>query len=941
MIMKTRLTSILSVRAVAAAAGLVISAAAMAADGRAPLQNDEVANDTTRLLAAYPGLHSQSYQGRIRAFYGMPMTTGATAEEAAQNFLNLHKGAFEVENLELEIASVDDVDFGRFKAFVYNQTVNGVPVEFGVLRLLVLNSRPDSDQPAVVLATGKLAPNTTFAPDSVSAEQAKAFVKGIKEYRSLQQFSQPELVVYFGEGDLDQWTTPTRCWKFVGETPILGGDGSTRRKITFFVDAGGTGLKHARNDVLHVDVNGTVQGWGTPGSTADHAGNPPVLMNLSSVQVGITGGSTAFANPAGNFVLSNPGTAPVTVNGDFSVTLGGRWVYINNTNGTGPALTASATVTPPGPANLVFNPAPSEFLTAQVNVIHHTNLSHDFIKDRAPTFTALDARMVANINLTSTCNAFYDGTINFYRLGGGCNNTAFSSVVAHEYGHHIVNRRSLAQGAFGEGFGDCISMMIYNDPVIGRFFRTDGSPVRTPDTANVPYPCTGSQAVHNCGQTLSGVWWEIKKAYDIKYGTTAGFSNVRQMFVNWYLVTAGGGGNLVSAYPTTAIEVLTVNDTDGNLNNGTPDYNEICNSFAQHAIACPAVDLLAFSYPNGRPSLVGPGVSGSIRVDVSGVNGGTPQPNTGTVTYRVDGGSWSTVAMTQGAANQYTASIPSQSCEAVVDYYVSASDASSFSQSDPGNAPSSFYSYTVASSLNTVADDAFETATGWTIGWPGDTATTGIWARGNPIGTVAQPEDDHTAGSGVNCFFTGQGTIGGAVGEADVDGGFTSLVSPAYNLAGAGAATLSYWRWYSNTAGSAPGADTFRIYVSNDNGTNWSLFETVGPTTQNSGGWLFKSGRVDSILPLTAQMRVKFVADDAATGSIIEAAIDDFKLESLSCAASCPADFNADTVVDFFDYLDFVAAFSSNDPNSDFNADTTIDFFDYLDFVAAFSTGCP
>jgi hypothetical protein len=55
---------------------------------------------------------------------------------------------------------------------------------------------------------------------------------------------------------------------------------------------------------------------------------------------------------------------------------------------------------------------------------------------------------------------------------------------------------------------------------------------------------------------------------------------------------------------------------------------------------------------------------------------------------------------------------------------------------------------------------------------------------------------------------------------------------------------------------------------------------------------------------------------------------------------SCPADFNGDTVVDFFDYLDFVAAFSSNDPAADFNADSVIDFFDYLDFVAAFSSGC-
>jgi hypothetical protein len=54
----------------------------------------------------------------------------------------------------------------------------------------------------------------------------------------------------------------------------------------------------------------------------------------------------------------------------------------------------------------------------------------------------------------------------------------------------------------------------------------------------------------------------------------------------------------------------------------------------------------------------------------------------------------------------------------------------------------------------------------------------------------------------------------------------------------------------------------------------------------------------------------------------------------------CAADFNCDGIVDFFDYLDFVAEFSGNGPNADFNADQVVDFFDYLDFVAAFADGC-
>jgi predicted outer membrane repeat protein len=60
----------------------------------------------------------------------------------------------------------------------------------------------------------------------------------------------------------------------------------------------------------------------------------------------------------------------------------------------------------------------------------------------------------------------------------------------------------------------------------------------------------------------------------------------------------------------------------------------------------------------------------------------------------------------------------------------------------------------------------------------------------------------------------------------------------------------------------------------------------------------------------------------------------------------CPADFNGDGFLDFFDYDDFVACFEGvvcpgNDPNAaDFNNDGFVDFFDYDDFVLAFEVGC-
>lgn len=59
-----------------------------------------------------------------------------------------------------------------------------------------------------------------------------------------------------------------------------------------------------------------------------------------------------------------------------------------------------------------------------------------------------------------------------------------------------------------------------------------------------------------------------------------------------------------------------------------------------------------------------------------------------------------------------------------------------------------------------------------------------------------------------------------------------------------------------------------------------------------------------------------------------------------SVSLGCAADFNADDVVDFPDYIDFITAFVNGEPVSDFNNDMEIDLFDYLDFVQHFADGC-
>ncbi len=60
----------------------------------------------------------------------------------------------------------------------------------------------------------------------------------------------------------------------------------------------------------------------------------------------------------------------------------------------------------------------------------------------------------------------------------------------------------------------------------------------------------------------------------------------------------------------------------------------------------------------------------------------------------------------------------------------------------------------------------------------------------------------------------------------------------------------------------------------------------------------------------------------------------------LTVSGMCHDDYNSDGVVDFFDYLDFVAAFAMELPSADVNGDGVVDFFDYLDFLVEFVEGC-
>ncbi|MCC6676212.1 MAG: hypothetical protein IT436_03630 [Phycisphaerales bacterium] len=885
------------------------------------------------LVQQYPGVQPMVEMDRVIGFYGKPMTRGATTDAAAIRFLDQHGDAFGAGALDLRLSSVNDVGAGKFDVFAYDQYIDGIKVELGAARVLVLKG---ADTNRVVYAAGKLArtPDGGFAADTVSADQALAIVRSFDSYKDLPVWSQPEMVIYFGEGDLPRWIDAVRAWKFTGEVPSLVG----RVKLTFFVDAATGQILHARNEIHNTDVTGNVKAKVTPGVKPDGAGNPAVAVNLPDIRVAITGGSSGYTDANGNITLTNPGATAVTV----STTVGtaaaaGRWAHVVDQTSTA-ELALSSSVTPPGPFNFVLNNTPSALTTAQANAFIYTGKTRDFMKERVPSWTALDASMTCNVNIADTCNAFYDGaSINFYQAGGGCANTSYASVIHHEYGHHIVNQLGLSQGSFGEGYGDCVGILIQDYPIVGEDFCGAGCHVRTPATTIVPTGC--GQEIHYCGMTIGGIWWEIRQNLGAKYGSSVGLQTAQQLFVDWSMDTLGGSGN-DSAVARTAIEVLTVNDVDGDIANGTPDYQQICAAFGTRSISCPPIQLIDFAYPDGVPSSVTPDVATNFRVNVVPLTV-APIAGSGQLSYRIDGGSFSTVSMTQTAPNEYTATLPGVDCLSKIDFYVSATATGGTVVSDPDLAPAGSYRALASTGSVTTFTDDFQVAGAWTTG--PETATTGRWNRMDPQPTAAQPGDDHTPAPGTICWVT-DGNAGSSIGDFDVDGGQTVLNSPNLDLSAYGDATISFWRWYSNDQGSNPGTKTFKIEVSGNGGTTWTRVRTVGPTGPGTqGGWIFDSFSVKDYVTPSATVKVRFIADDLGTGSgsIIEAAIDDFQVVGLLCdTASCPADLNGDGIVDFADYLEFLNLYDAGDLRVDFNGDGIVDFADYLEFLNLYDAGC-
>ena len=342
-----------------------------------------------------------------------------------------------------------------------------------------------------------------------------------------------------------------------------------------------------------------VANCGAAHATSGVPAAPPVNTTVTVMgwtRTGIDGLDPLVNVPLPGLVLNVPGIGQVTTdnNGQFTINIAAAVsIPVGNLDGrhhapiTGANAISSSFTVNPGVATTI------QLLTAgaSFNQGAHTTMSYwidrtnqycrAILGNTAELNTA--SAVVPAVNIASTCNAYYvNNTLNFYQAGGGCSNTAFSTIIAHEWGHGLDDRYGGISNSNGdglsEGWGDIVGMYVVDNLLLGSGFFGQGIALRRGDN-NRQYGSV--QEIHDAGESWMGFAWNLRDRLTISLGTRAAAIAQSNTIVIGSIVADA------QSQPSALLEVFIADDNDGNLANGTPHSADITWSANNHSIPVP------------------------------------------------------------------------------------------------------------------------------------------------------------------------------------------------------------------------------------------------------------------------------------------------------------------------------------------------------------------
>lgn len=538
----------------------------------------------------------------------------------------------------------------------------------------------------------------------------------------------------------------------------------------------------------------------------------------------------------GAVLTAADGTVDVAEGLAADVTMAGRWVRVRDQGGS--AYRAAIDLTASSP-DAVLSPTSSDL--AELDAYAFTNVVHARAVAIAPENSWAQSTVTANVNINSACNAYFDGSsINFYKEGSGCNNTArIADVVFHEYGHGF-HYYGIVSGSYdyamGEGAADYLAATITNSTVIGPGFYTSGGGIRDIGP-NAKYPDDLYGQPHYDGLIYGSTMWDLRAALIDKYGEGPGVRRADQLFY----ATIRGADGMTDAY----VEVLLEADDDGDLTNGVLDGCEIRDVFERHGLARGADVVGGIELYHQPPA----GNTDTVELSATarrGQCGGDPISGVTAHVVGTDGAEQAVPMSLDG--DRWTA--PLDGASGPVRYYLTATDGVSTVRLPSGDETFRVH----VGAVDELYCMRFESGFGdWTHGAVSlDPEVRGLdeWEIGAPEGLYGDPTDPY-GGDQVAGLDLGGAGDGDGLYEPMID---TWLESPAIDVGDRDGVRLQFWR---KLAVEDAAYDQARVVV---NGEEVWANDAVGDGVFfEDAGWVFHE--VDLGRPGTVQVRFELTSD--------------------------------------------------------------------------------